>query len=109
MNRKKRTRGVLWTMIIGAIFCFGIAFWMLTKPSIVMEAAGKYTPEPNYVPHMIFEDIPAYVLIGVGLLFLVLTPVAIKSANKKADSEEEKAEMKEMLEEYRRRKKQNIP
>lgn len=109
MSRKSRVRGAVWGMVITALFCFIVAIWMLTKPSIIMQAAAKYNPNPNYVPHMVFEDIPAYALLSIAVVCLALIPVAISQANKRADADDEKAEMKAMLEDYRQRKKQNRP
>lgn len=97
MDRKNRVRFAVWGIVVTSLFLFGVGVWFLTKPSVVMQAVLKYNPNPNYVPHMFFEDIPAYVLIGTGVLLLAFIPAAIKSAHKKAD-------MDEMLEDYRQRK-----
>lgn len=82
MSKKTRVRGAVWTMLIGAILFFGMAYWWL-------------------IQKMPIENFVAYPSIGIGIILLVLIPFVARAAGKRADKQ---AEMEEMLEEYRRRK-----
>lgn len=104
MSRKTRVRIAVLAMILFSAVFISFGAWWLTKPSVYDEFIHQYNAAADPTPHIIYEDIPGYTMIGSGILLIVLIPSAVKSANKRADAEEEKAEMREMLREYRQRK-----
>lgn len=106
MSRKTRIRVAVWLFALIALICFVMGFWFLTKPSVSQSFVDKWNPEAGRVPHSFFEDIPGYFGVGLGILTLLMIPVAVKLANHRADEIEDEAEMREMLEDYRQRKKQ---
>lgn len=57
-------------------------------------------------PHPPSQDMLSYLLVVVGLVIILCVPIMIR-ASKERDKKQ--AEMQEMLEDYRQRKKQNRP
>jgi len=108
MNRKTRVRGAVWGVVLASLIFFVMGFWFLTKSSVSQSFVDKWNPEAGRVPHIWIEDVPGYFGIGLGILTLLLIPIVVKAAHKAADKQDEATEMREMLADYRRRKK-HIP
>lgn len=109
MSRKTRVRLVFWSLILSAVISISFGVWWIARPGIIDGVILELNPEAVIPPlFSILQKIPGYIMLGIGIVCIALIPLVVKLANKRADvldaEEREKAEMREMLRDYRQRR-----
>lgn len=74
-----------------------IALWVIVSVGLIIIGVARYSSEPR-IPIL---DMVNYLIIGMGVICLLLTPVMMRVGKRTTARREE---MNEMLEDYRRRK-----